>query len=100
MKSHTGTVLITFKNPRSIPPYRIENQCDDVFVTFAQTGVARDRSKWNTLQPRQGGSYMAYAWDEPILQHRLTVQVWTYHLEFWNSPCSSNHAAFLELGVQ
>ena len=70
-----GTVLITFKSPRSIPPYRIENHCDDVFVYFAQAGVAWDRAKWNWLNPRSGGACMAYAWDEPILEHRLSVQV-------------------------
>lgn len=70
-----GTVLITFKSPRSIPPYRIENQCDDVYVYFAQSGVAWDRAKWNWLQPRLGGARMAYAWDEPILEHKLTIQV-------------------------
>lgn len=71
-----GTVLITFKSPNSIPPYRIENHCDDVFVYFAQSRVARDHDKWNWLQPRVGGARMAYAWDEPIMEHQLTVQVW------------------------
>ncbi|KAK9800258.1 hypothetical protein WJX73_008605 [Symbiochloris irregularis] len=70
----SGTVLITFKSPRSIPPYRIENHCEDVFVYFAQSQVASDRTKWNWLQPQIGGACMAYAWDEPIYQHRLTIQ--------------------------
>ena len=68
-------MLITFKSPRSIPPYRIENNCDDVIVWFAQTAVAWDRNKWNWLRPRAAGACMAYAWDEPILQHKLTIQV-------------------------
>ena len=70
-----GTVLITFKSPRSIPPYRIENHCDDVYVYFAQSQVAWDRTKWNWLEPRLGGACMAYAWDEPIYPHQLTIQV-------------------------
>ncbi|KAK9815754.1 hypothetical protein WJX72_009012 [[Myrmecia] bisecta] len=70
----SGSVLVTFKSPLSVPPYRIENHCEDVIVFFAQDAVHRDRTKWNWLEPRLGGAAMAYAWDEPNMEHRLRVQ--------------------------
>ena len=70
---------MTFKSPNSMPPYRIENRCDDVFISFAQMAVARqgseEKNMWNWLHPREGGSSMAYAWDEPVKEHRMRVQV-------------------------
>lgn len=71
----TGCVLITFKSPLSVPPYRIENKTSDVMIYFAQSSVAKDREKWNWLRPGPSGSSMAYAWDEPCQTHRLQVQV-------------------------
>ena len=72
-----GSVLVTFKSRLSVPPYRIENQCEDVKVFFAQTSVAQlhERKFWNTLDPMSGGNAMPYAWDEPTQEHKLTVQV-------------------------
>ena len=50
---------MTFKSPNSMPPYRIENRCDDVFISFAQMAVARqgseEKNMWNWLHPREGG---------------------------------------------
>ncbi len=70
-------MLITFKNRLSVPPYRIENQCKDVVVYFAQSSLVTQRDKWNWLLPseNQGGASMPYAWDEPNLDHALQVQV-------------------------
>ena len=72
-----GSVLVTFKSRLSVPPYRIENQCEDVKIFFAQTSVAQlhERKFWNTLDPMVGGNAMPYAWDEPTQEHKLTVQV-------------------------
>lgn len=64
---------MTFKSRYSVPPYRIENRTADVVVYFAQYSLRATREKWNWLAP--GGSAMAYAWDEPTLEHRLQVQV-------------------------
>ena len=50
-----------------------------VFISFAQVAVARqgseERNMWNWLNPKEGGSSMAYAWDEPNLDHKMRVQV-------------------------
>ncbi|KAK9867090.1 hypothetical protein WJX84_006946 [Apatococcus fuscideae] len=72
----SGSVLVTFKSRLSVPPYRIENQCEDVKIFFAQTSVAQlhERKFWNTLDPMPGGNAMPYAWDEPTQDHKLTVQ--------------------------
>lgn len=66
---------MTFKSRLSVPPYRIENKTADVVVYFAQSALKGEREKWNWLTPRSGGSAMAYAWDEPVAEHRLQVQV-------------------------
>lgn len=47
----------------------------DVGIRFAQRGVPHQHSKWNELLPLPGGNKMAYAWDEPILEHFMTIQV-------------------------
>ena len=70
-----GCVLVTFKSRMSVPPYRIENNTNDVVVYFAQSTFSNTREKWNNLVPHAGGSAMAYAWDEPTHSHRLQVQV-------------------------
>lgn len=49
--------------------------CNDVGIRFAQRGVPHQRSKWNELLPLPGGNKMAYAWDEPILDHYMTIEV-------------------------
>lgn len=72
---NAGCVLVTFKSRMSVPPYRIENNTNDVVVYFAQSTLTASREKWNWLVPRPGGSAMAYAWDEPTNSHRLQVQV-------------------------
>ena len=55
-----------------------------VFISFAQVAVARqgseERNMWNWLNPKEGGSSMAYAWDEPNLDHKMRVQV---HFVSW-----------------
>jgi hypothetical protein len=72
-------VLVTFKShTMSMPPYRIENQCADVYIYFVQACLAGERpGRWNWLAParRPGGSVIAYAWDEPTEEHRLRVKV-------------------------
>lgn len=70
-----GSLLVTFKSRLSVPPYRIENMSNDVVIFFAQRGVAHQKSKWNWLTPVPGGAKMAYAWDEPILDHVMTIRV-------------------------
>ena len=70
-----GSLLVSFKSRLSVPPYRIENMCNDVGIRFAQRGVPHQRSKWNELLPVPGGNKMAYAWDEPILDHYMTIEV-------------------------
>ena len=70
-----GSLLVTFKSRLSVPPYRIENMSSDVVIFFAQRGVAHQKSKWNWLTPASGGAKMAYAWDEPILDHVMTIRV-------------------------
>ena len=71
-----GTVLVTFKSHQSVPPYRIENQCSDVYIYFVQACLAGERpGRWNWLQPRPSGSSLAYAWDEPNEEHLLRVKV-------------------------
>ncbi len=71
-----GTVLVTFKSHQSVPPYRIENQCSDVYIYFVQACLAGERpGRWNWLQPRTNGSSLAYAWDEPNEEHLLRVKV-------------------------
>ena len=70
-----GALLVTFKSRLSVPPYRIENMSSDVVIFFAQRSVAHHRSKWNWLTPVQGGNKMAYAWDEPIQDHYMTIRV-------------------------
>ena len=73
-----GTVLVTFKSHQSVPPYRIENQCSDVYIYFVQACLAGERpGRWNWLQPRPNGSALAYAWDEPNEEHLLRVKVLT-----------------------
>ena len=53
-----------------------------VFISFAQTAVARqgseEKNMWNWLNPKEGGSSMAYAWDEPAREHKMRVQVQTF----------------------
>ena len=71
----TGSLLVTFKSRLSVPPYRIENMSSDVVIFFAQRGVAHQRGKWNWLMPAPGGAKMAYAWDEPIADHVMTIRV-------------------------
>ena len=73
----TGSLLVSFKSRLSVPPYRIENMSSDVGIRFAQRGVPQPSSKWNELVPLPGGNKMAYAWDEPILDHYMTIQVCT-----------------------
>jgi hypothetical protein len=70
-----GCVLVTFKSRYSLPPYRVENLCSDVVVWYCQEALKFQQSKWNWLAPRPGGNSMAYAWDEPTLDHRLRVHV-------------------------
>lgn len=70
-----GSLLVTFKSRLSVPPYRIENMSGDVVIFFAQRSVAHQRSKWNWLTPAPGGNKMAYAWDEPIHEHYMTIRV-------------------------
>ena len=72
-----GSLLVSFKSRLSVPPYRIENMSTDVGVRFAQRGVPQQHSKWNELVPLPGGNKMAYAWDEPILEHYMTIEVCT-----------------------
>ena len=67
---------MTFKSHQSVPPYRIENQCSDVYIYFVQACLAGERpGRWNWLQPRPNGSTLAYAWDEPNEEHLLRVKV-------------------------
>ena len=70
---------MTFKSAKGDPPYRIENRCEEVHISFAQTAVARqgseEKNMWNWLHPKEGGNAMAYAWDEPVKEHRMRVQV-------------------------
>ena len=73
--SAAGSLLVTFKSRLSVPPYRIENMSADVVIFFAQRSVAHQRSKWNWLTPAPGGNKMAYAWDEPIHDHSMTIRV-------------------------
>lgn len=68
---------MSFKSRLSVPPYRIENMSSDVGIRFAQRGVPQQHSKWNELAPLPGGNKMAYAWDEPILEHFMTIEVCT-----------------------
>ena len=69
-------MLVTFKSHQSVPPYRIENHCSDVYVYFVQACLAGERpGRWNWLQPRPNGSSLAYAWDEPNEEHLLRVKV-------------------------
>ena len=49
----------------------------DVGIRFAQRGVPHQHTKWNELVPLPGGNKMAYAWDEPILEHYMTIEVCT-----------------------
>ncbi|KAL0018632.1 hypothetical protein WJX77_009530 [Trebouxia sp. C0004] len=70
----SGSLLVTFKSRLSVPPYRIENMSSDVVIFFAQRSVAHQRSKWNWLTPAPGGNKMAYAWDEPIQDHSMTIR--------------------------
>ena len=72
---NAGSLLVTFKSRLSVPPYRIENMSSDVVIFFAQRSVAHQRSKWNWLTPAPGGNKMAYAWDEPIQDHSMTIRV-------------------------
>ena len=54
---------MTFKSHQSVPPYRIENQCSDVYIYFVQACLAGERpGRWNWLQPRTNGNALAYAW--------------------------------------
>lgn len=66
---------MTFKSRYSLPPYRIENQCSQVVCWFAQGALKGSNERWNVLTPRQGGNSLAYAWDEPTLEHKLLVHV-------------------------
>ncbi len=71
-------MLVTFKSRHSLPPYRIENHCEDVVCWFAQGALKGSNTRWNVLTPRQGGNSLAYAWDEPSLEHKLLVHVRIY----------------------
>ena len=66
---------MTFKSRHSLPPYRIENQCAQVVIWFAQGALKGSSTRWNLLTPRQGGNSLPYAWDEPALEHKLLVHV-------------------------
>ncbi len=84
LRRPAGTVLVTFKSHQSVPPYRIENQCSDVYIYFVQACLAGERpGRWNWLQPRTNGNALAYAWDEPSEDHLLRVKVLAspHHIE-------------------
>ncbi|KAL3135445.1 hypothetical protein ABBQ32_007626 [Trebouxia sp. C0010 RCD-2024] len=91
----SGSLLVSFKSRLSVPPYRIENMCNDVGIRFAQRGVPHQRSKWNELLPVPGGNKMAYAWDEPILDHYMTIEA---HMKKGRSQQA--HYNLDRLGVQ
>ena len=76
--ARAGVVLVTFKSHiMSMPPYRIENQCADVYIYFVQACLAvffNVRWNWVLYSLCVGGSVIAYAWDEPTEEHRLRVK--------------------------
>ena len=41
----------------------------------AQGALKGSNQAWNVLTPRPGGNNLAYAWDEPTLEHKLLVHV-------------------------
>ena len=40
-----------------------------------QGALKGSNQAWNVLTPRPGGNNLAYAWDEPTLEHKLLVHV-------------------------
>ena len=44
-------------------------------VLCAQGALKSSNQAWNVLTPRPGGNNLAYAWDEPTLEHKLLVHV-------------------------
>ena len=41
----------------------------------SQGALKGSNQAWNVLTPRPGGNNLAYAWDEPTLEHKLLVHV-------------------------
>lgn len=67
----SGVVLVTFKSHRTLPPYRIENQCNNVVFSVAQAAMLHQSHSdivFNRLDP---GDSTAFAWDEPNARHTL-----------------------------
>ncbi|MEW5315921.1 MAG: hypothetical protein WDW38_007318 [Sanguina aurantia] len=81
-----GSVLVTLKSERSVPPYLIVNRCKDITIHIKQSGLpssgrvpgtanaALGRSDWDCVPAEWAGSGpVPFAWDEPQLFHRLDV---------------------------
>ncbi len=46
-----------------------------VRLRLSQGALKSSNQAWNVLTPRPGGNNLAYAWDEPTLEHKLLVHV-------------------------
>ncbi|MEW5296934.1 MAG: hypothetical protein WDW36_000180 [Sanguina aurantia] len=83
-----GSVLVTLKSERSVPPYLIVNRCKDITIHIKQSGLpsrapgtaaaaaaaASGRADWDCVPAEWAGSGpVPFAWDEPQLFHRLDV---------------------------
>jgi len=83
-------ILVSFKDPSAEPPYRIQNDCKEIWIKFKQVedkkvseGNADDSIKLGTSLQSQAdsnpettvmpGTSMNYAWDVPMWPHRLMV---------------------------
>eukprot|EP00873_Tetraselmis_striata_P032816 jgi/Tetstr1/453080/TSEL_040115.t1 len=92
-----GTVLISLQSTGSVPPYRLQNLCSSLQVTFCQAGLPsmqrrseahvpdsgmsisrRDSNAVTNYRPAHAdelapGTSMDYAFDEPTLPHKLLL---------------------------
>ncbi|KAL6762638.1 hypothetical protein V8C86DRAFT_613892 [Haematococcus lacustris] len=78
-----GSVLVTLKSDKSVPPYMILNRCKDVVIRLKQSGgqpraapgTFQTHSVWDSFDEVQpnAGKPMPFAWDEPNGQHTVLV---------------------------
>ncbi|KAK9808775.1 hypothetical protein WJX72_003363 [[Myrmecia] bisecta] len=65
-----ASYLVTVGKEAVHPPYRIENRCEHVKIRFQQRDV--DGEDWEVIE---GGATCDYAWEEPLVAHRLRVML-------------------------
>ena len=92
----SSTKSLAYRNliSKPLPSKRTVSACDNILsstraMMFAasafvalpslssgmQGALKSSNQAWNVLTPRPGGNNLAYAWDEPTLEHKLLVHV-------------------------